>query len=66
MRKKHSYVNFQELYAYHFNDFQEVKPKGKLTDEALLNLMNHAGNSKTLTDDQIDIIIDALRSHLYQ
>ena len=64
MPKEQSFINCQSLYHYTPSELSDAKPRGRLSDDTLDKLLDHAGGSDTLVERDIDIVIDALRGYL--
>lgn len=63
MTKSESFINCRVLYRYTLGDLSRARARGRLSDQALDRLMNHAGESITLAGTDVDFIIDALRGY---
>jgi hypothetical protein len=63
MTKNQSVISFPELYQYSKSELSGAKLRGRLSDDALRRLMDHAEDSETMTGENIDIVIDALRAY---
>jgi len=62
--KPKTVISCRNLVNYSQAEIIDPKNKGRLTDDALLNLMNHVEKSELLTGEEIDIIIDTIRGYL--
>ena len=65
MQKEESYINCRELYAYSPGELTRVNPdpRDRLSDDALVRLLDHVEDSETLTPSDINVVVDALRGY---
>ena len=65
MKKRQSFICLPQLFGYSGHVLQHFKPKlrGRLSDATLSKLMNHVAESETMSESDIDTVIDALRGY---
>lgn len=64
MPKDKSFISCNTLLTYKQADIKDPKPKGRLTDTALMQLMDHVDKSEIMAEEDIDFICDTLQSYL--
>ena len=65
MTAESSFIGCQNLLrGYSKTQLANAKPKGRLSDAALQRLLNHIGISEVMEGHDIDLVVDAIMSHL--
>lgn len=63
MPNEESFISSTALFHYSQTELADAELFGRLTDDALLKLMDHAEASETLAGTDIDVVVDALMGH---